>query len=274
MRFEEKAAVITGGGRGLGRAFATALAGEGARIALVDVDEETVLQTASALGERGFEAVGVPCDVRQEHDVDRSMQLVHDRFGRIDILVNSAALHGQKYNQPFVSLERDEVRALFDVNVMGILNCSLACRPMLAAAGDGVVINLASTAANIAATPYGVSKLAARGLTVALASEFAADNIRVNAISPGFVGSAGALAECSHERLLALLASQGVHLPPSVLAKCSLEDLTSIFLSQQLLAREGTTDDVVKALLYLCSDDAGFVTGETLKIAGGSALGF
>jgi NAD(P)-dependent dehydrogenase (short-subunit alcohol dehydrogenase family) len=257
VRFEEKTVVVIGGGRGLGRAFATALAGEGACIALVDVDAEAVLDTASELAERGFETIGVPCDVREEHDVERAMHQVDEQFGRIDILVNSAALHGRRYNQPFASLERDDVRAMFDVNVMGILNCSLACRPMLAATGNGVVINLASTAANIATTPYGVSKLAARGLTVALASEFAADNIRVNAISPGFVGSAGTLAECTHERLIALLASQGVNLPPQVLAKCSREDLASIFLSQQLLARGGTMDAVVKALLYLCSDDAG-----------------
>jgi NAD(P)-dependent dehydrogenase (short-subunit alcohol dehydrogenase family) len=119
-----------------------------------------------------------------------------------------------------------------------------------------------------------VSKLAATGVTVALAGELAGDNIRVNAISPGFVGSADTLAECTPERLMAIMAALGTSLPAEVVAKCSSEDLVSVIRSLQLVQREGTVDDVVRALLFLCSDSAGFVTGETLKVAGGAAIGF
>lgn len=273
-RFAGRVAVITGGGRGLGAAFAQALAAEGARIALLEIDGPAARDTAAALEARGFEVLAALCDVTDEHAVDSVTRQVIERFGRIDILVNNAALHARKYNQPFASLERSDIRALFEVNVMGLVNCSLACRPHLAAVGGGSIINIVSAAGHTSTTPYGVSKLAARGLTVAMATEFAADNIRVNAIAPGFVGSSNALADCTPDRLMAILAGLGAKVPPEILARCSTEDLVSLIRSMQLVPREGTVDDVVKALLYLCSDDAGFVTGETLKIAGGAAIGF
>jgi NAD(P)-dependent dehydrogenase (short-subunit alcohol dehydrogenase family) len=274
MRFAGKVAVITGGSGGLGRSFAGVLAEEGAHIAILDVDETAAFDTASALTQRGFEALGAVCDVTDERDVDQTTQQVRDRFGRIDILINSAALHRRKYNQPFGSLPRDEVRALFDVNVMGIINCSLAAQPTMAAGGGGVIVNIASTSGNTVRTPYGVSKLAARGVTTALAAEFAGDNIRVNAISPGFIGPTAPLAERAPKDLMPLLAAIGSTVPTEVLSKCSSEDLVRIVRSLQLVQRDGTVDDIVQAMLYLCSDAAGFVTGETLKIAGGAAIGF
>lgn len=274
MGSAEKVAVITGGGRGLGSAFATALAEDGAGIVILDVDEPAALDTAKALEDRGFTAWGVRCDITDDQSVDRVVGETVERLGRIDILVNNAALHRARYNQPFASLTRDEIRSLFEVNVMGIINCSLACRPAMADGGGGVMVNIASTSANASRTPYGVSKLTVRGLTVAFAGEFAADGIRVNAISPGFVGSAGTLAQCSREQLTAILAALGSHLPARVLDRCSDDDLVDIIRSLQLVEREGTVDDVVEALVYLCSDSAGFVTGETLRVAGGSSLGF
>lgn len=273
-RFAGRVAVITGGGPGLGGAFGAALAAEGARVALLDADERAALDTAAALHERGLEVFGVRCDVTNDSEVDSVVREVHDRWGRIDILINNAALHRAKYNQPFTKMDRSDVRAMFDVNVMGIINCSVACHPMLAASGHGAIVNIASTAGHISSTPYGVSKIAARGVTVALASEFGPDNIRVNAISPGFVGSAGSMADLSEHQLMAMLASQNIHLPRQVLDKCTTDDLAKIFLSLQPLAQEGTMHDVVQAMLYLCSDDAAFVSGETIRVAGGSANGF
>jgi NAD(P)-dependent dehydrogenase (short-subunit alcohol dehydrogenase family) len=267
-------AVITGGGGGLAAAFADALTEQGARVALLDVDEAAAARAADALTARGVDALGLACNVRDEHRVDAAMQEVAAHFGRIDILVNNAALHRKEYNQPFGSLARDDLRALFDVNVMGIIHCSLACQPHMAAGGGGVVINIASTSANAARTPYGVSKLTVLGLTTALAGELGPDGIRVNAISPGFVGSAGPLQDYPRDRLLALLAALGSSLPAQVLERCTNEDLVAAIHDLHLVAREGTPHDVVEALLYLCSDAAGFVTGETLRIAGGSSISF
>jgi NAD(P)-dependent dehydrogenase (short-subunit alcohol dehydrogenase family) len=170
------------------------------------------------------------------------------RFGGIDILINNAGKHLMKYNQPFSVLERDEVRALFDVNVIGVVNCSVAARPSMAARGGGVIVNISSMASYLSATPYAVSKLAVRGLTIAFASEFAADHIRVNAIAPGLMATENAIAD----------------LPQSI-----VDDIVN---EKQMIHRLGTMDDIVQAMLYLCSDESSFVTGETLRVTGGTPL--
>ncbi len=274
MSFVGKVALITGGGGGLGRAFGHALAQEGARVVLVDVVATAAAEVAAELQQQGLDAVAFGCDITDEHQVEAVVQKVVERFGGIDILVNNAALHRRKYNEPFTTLPRSDVRALFEVNVMGVVNCSVACRPALAVSGRGVIVNIASTSSNQSRTPYGVSKLAVRGLTTALAAEFGEDGIRVNAISPGFVGSAGALATVAREDLLAILSALGAMVPPQVLDKCTTDDLVAIVTNLQSVPREGTPHDVVQALLYLCSDASGYVTGETLRIAGGSSIAF
>ena len=274
MRFSGKVAFITGGGGGLGAAFGHTLTEEGTCVALVDIDAPAAARVADELRADGHDALALGCDITDEHQVEAVVAGVIEHFGRIDILVNNAALHRRKYNQPFSELPRSDVRALFEVNVMGVVNCSVACRAALAAAGNGVIVNIASTSSNQSRTPYGVSKLAVRGLTTALAHEFGADGIRVNAISPGFVGSAGALASVAREDLLAILSALGAMVPPQVLDKCSTDDLIAIVTNLQSVAREGTPADVVEALLYLCSERSGYVTGETLRIAGGSSISF
>ncbi len=275
MEFEGKVAVITGGGRGLGAATATAFVERGARVTLLDVDQGVVEETASELEQKGYDALGLVCDIRDEHAVERVVRQTHERFGRVDILINSAALHRRTYHQPFGSLERDDVRALFETNVIGVINTSLAVRPYMAEVGGGVIINISSTAGHTSVNPYGVSKLAVRGLTVAFAYEFGLDGIRVNAISPGFVGTAGSLSEYDPERLMVLISSHGVRLPAAMVEKASPQDLADVFMGlHRNPKREGRPDDIVQGVLYLCSDAAGFVTGETLKIGGGTATGF
>ncbi len=188
------------------------------------------------------------CDVADEHQVQAAVDATVTRFGGIDILINNAGKHLTKYNQPFSVLERDELRALFDVNVIGVVNCSVAARPSMAARGGGVMLNISSMAAYMNATPYSVSKLAVRGLTIAFATEFAGDKIRVNAISPGLMAT-----ENTMEDLPTALVDEFVN-------------------ERQLVHRLGQMDDIVRAMLYLCSDDSSFVTGETLKVSGGLPL--
>jgi 3-oxoacyl-[acyl-carrier protein] reductase len=250
MRFEDRTAVITGGAIGFGRAFARALAAEGANVVLADIDIETAERTAGEIVSGGGTAIAVDCDVADPEQVDVAVATTAGRFGGIDIVINNAGLHLTKYNQPFGVLSRDEVRSLFDVNVMGVINVTLACRDSMRDRGGGVVLNISSMAGYMSATPYAVSKLTVRGLTVAFATELAPDRIRVNAIAPGLMNTENALAD-----LPTPLIDQFVH-------------------KLQLVHRLGTMDDVVSAMLFLCSDEASFVTGETLKVSGGYPLNF
>jgi NAD(P)-dependent dehydrogenase (short-subunit alcohol dehydrogenase family) len=248
LRFEGKIAFITGGAVGFGRAFARALAAEGASLVLADIDAAAAEQTAKALEAEGTPALAVDCDVADESMVDAAVAAAIERFGGVDVLINNAGLHLMEYNQPFGVLSRAKLRRLLDVNVVGIVNCSLACRDSMASRGGGAILNISSMAAHMSVTPYSVSKLAVRGLTVALASEFAPAKIRVNAISPGLMATENAMADLPSEMI---------------------DDFIG---NKQLIHRQGEMDDIVKAALYLLSDDSSFVTGETLKVTGGFPL--
>jgi 3-oxoacyl-[acyl-carrier protein] reductase len=250
MRFENRTAIITGGAIGFGRAFARALVAEGASVVIADIDADMAERTAASLVSDGGQAIAVDCDVADTERVDAAIDAAIERFGGIDIVINNAGLHLMKYNQPFGMLSRNEIRSLFDVNVMGVINVTLACRDSMRERGGGVVLNISSMAGYMSATPYAVSKLTVRGLTVAFATELAPDRIRVNAIAPGLMNTENALADL-----------------PTPLIDEFVQRL-------QLVHRLGKMDDVVSAMLFLCSDEASFITGETLKVSGGYPLNF
>jgi NAD(P)-dependent dehydrogenase (short-subunit alcohol dehydrogenase family) len=247
-RFAGRVAFITGGATGFGRAFAQALVREGAAVALADIDLEAATRTAGALDTPGTPAMPVACDVADEQSVGRAVDQVVERLGGIDVLINNAARHLKKYNQPFSSLTSEEIRGLFDVNVIGVINCSLACKEPLSRRVNGVIVNMSSAGGFMASTPYAVTKLTVRGLTIAFANEFSADGIRVNAIAPTLVGTESARAEYSDEEFDRSVATR------------------------QLVHRRGSLDDVTATMLFLCSDEASFITGETLRVTGGAAL--
>src|SRR5262249_36233336 len=152
-------------------AFAQALSDEGASVVVADIDVEGAERAVAELDAPGRTAMAVPCDVADDDSVERAVAAVVAQLGGIDILVNNAARHLKKYIQPFSSLTKDEIRGLFDVNVMGIINCSLACRESMSARGNGVIVNMCSAAGFMSGTPYGVTKLTVRGLTLAFANE-------------------------------------------------------------------------------------------------------
>lgn len=248
MKFEGKVAVITGGGQGIGQTFGEALAREGAAVAVLDVDESRGAAAAAGIRALGGRAHFEACDVADEDAVDRAVAGVVAAMGGVDILINGAAKHLTFYNQPPTKLPRDHWRLMLEVNVVGIVNCSAACREPMRARGGGVIVNMSSIASFVLAGAYGVSKLAVRGLTVSLAQELAADGIRVCGIAPGMVDSPAATA--------------GV---PSDYANRLVNE-------HQLIKRPGRVQDLVGALFYLCSEDASFVTGETLIVGGGFPL--
>lgn len=242
-----KVAVITGGGRGFGKAFGAALATRGARVVLVDIDGDEAVAAATELSAQGLGVTGVACDVADEAGVGAVFRDIVSEHGGIDILVNNAGLHSAAYNLPTAELGVERVRRLFDVNVMGVIICTLAAKGAMTGRPGASIVNLSSSAAYANRTAYGVSKLAVRGLTAQFAHEFGADGIRVNAIAPGLIFTDTIRAE----------------LEASVVERV---------MGQQVLRREGEERDIVEALLYLVSSRASFVTGETLRVTGGFAL--
>lgn len=241
-----KVAVITGGGRGFGKAFGTALAARGAHVVLADIDGAAATAAAAEITGKGGSAYGAACDVADEAAVAAVFGEIAERHGGIDILVNNAGLHSAAYNKPSAEIGIASLRRLFDVNVMGVYICSLAARPAMSGR-SAAIVNISSSAAYANRAAYGVSKLAVRGATVQLAREFAADGIRVNAIAPGLIFTDTIRAELPRDEVARVMA-------------------------QQILPREGEERDVVDALLYLVSPAASFVTGETLRVTGGFAL--
>jgi NAD(P)-dependent dehydrogenase (short-subunit alcohol dehydrogenase family) len=242
-----KVALITGGGRGFGRAFAAALAERGAHVVLADVDGPAAAATAAEITAKGGRASAVTCDVADEAGVAAALGEVRARHGGLDILVNNAGLHSAAYNKPSAEIGVAGLRRLFDVNIMGVYICSLAARPAMSGRDGAAVVNLSSSAAYANRAAYGVSKLAVRGVTTQLAREFAADGIRVNAIAPGLIFT------------------------DTIRAELASEDKARV-MGQQILSREGAERDIVDALLFLVSPASSFITGETLRVTGGFAL--
>jgi NAD(P)-dependent dehydrogenase (short-subunit alcohol dehydrogenase family) len=245
--FGGKTVFITGAGAGFGRNFSMAFAAAGAAVAATDIDFGAAQETAEQVKAAGGETIALRCDVADEAEVKAAVDATIARFGGVDFLINNAGLHLTKYNQPFGQLGTAEIHNLMNVNVMGVIFCTLACRQSMGARGGGAIVNISSIAGHMSPTPYGVSKLAVRGLTMAFARELKGDGVRVNAISPGVCLSENALAD----------------LPKSILDE---------YLGLQQVKRPGAMDDIASAALFLCSPAASFITGETLMVSGGYPL--
>lgn len=246
--WQGRTAVITGGGRGFGKAFGVALALQGAHVVLVDIDGAQAEAAAQDIQDRGGSALGMGGDVTNEGRMAEVMAQAAQANGGIDLLVNNAGLHSNEYGQPILKLGLAKVRRLFDVNVIGVVCCTLAAHPHMRGRVGASVVNISSSAAHLGGSPYGDSKLAVAGLTITFARELGPDGIRVNAISPGLILTdtiRNELPEATKQRVQAM----------------------------QMISGDGQEDDIVEALLYLASGKARFVTGETLRVTGGMAAG-
>jgi 3-oxoacyl-[acyl-carrier protein] reductase len=247
VRLRDKVALVTGAGRGMGRGYAEGLAREGASVLVTDIDVEAAQEVAKHIVAQGGAAAAVRCDVADEGEVQAAAAAAVERFGGIDILINNAGLHLTKWTGPFSSFTNEQVRALFEVNILGVVSMTLACRPSMTGRGGGAVINVSSTSGYSVHSPYGVTKLAVRGLTVEFARELGPSGIRVNGIAPGIVYTESTMAALGEEGLARHRAGQ--------------------VLDQRVEVR-----DVVETMLFLVSDDARNITGETIKVAAGLKL--
>jgi ketoreductase len=253
MLLENKVAVITGGGRGIGRAIAEAFAKEGASVAICSRTIGNLKETAASLSQQGLSVLAVPCDIRDAGNVDKAVSDVIDKFGRVDILVNNSGASGMN---PLDRADDSKWMDIINTNLTGMyLVTKRALRSM---ADGGRVINISSVLGKFGVpgyTAYCTSKHGVIGFTRALAQELAPRKITVNAICPGWVDT-----EMASEGIMEISSHIGV----------SPEDFKKDALTRVPLGRFLDPEEVSGLAVYIASDAAKSMTGQALNICGGA----
>jgi NAD(P)-dependent dehydrogenase (short-subunit alcohol dehydrogenase family) len=246
FRLDGRVALVTGGSRGIGRAAALGLAQAGADVAVAARKPEDLEQVAGEIRALGRRALAVPAHLGRREDIDRLFQAVADAFGRLDVLVNNAATN--PVFGPLADIDEAAWDRTMTLNVKGYLLASQRAARAMAPLGRGAIVNIASTA-GLRASPglgaYAVSKAAVLMLTRVLGRELASLGIRVNAIAPAIIETRF---------------SEALWKNPENL---------SWYLKSTPLGRTGQPEEVAGAVVYLCSDAASYVTGQTLALDGG-----
>ncbi len=254
MRFTGKVAVITAGGSGIGRATALLMAREEAAIAIVDVDPQAMQAIAQTIEGLGGTVMTVKADVLDERDVASMVQTVLTRYSRIDILVNAVGGSTiiERSGAPVEELSLDEWERVLTFNLRGTFLCTHAVIPQMKRQGSGRIVNLSSVAARgdspRSGAAYAAAKAGIRALTRKLAIELGPYGITCNAIAPSLTLS---------ERILQRTWSQRT------------PEEQKLIIEATPLKRVATPEDQAKVIVFLASDDAGFVSGQTIEVTGG-----
>jgi 3-oxoacyl-[acyl-carrier protein] reductase len=248
MRLKDKVAIVTGAASGFGEGIARRFAAEGAKVIIADIQEEAGRKIAADIGDA---ATFVTCDVTKAADWASCVQEAVDQFGRLDIVVNNAGY--SHYNKPMLEVDEAEFDRTYAVNVKGLYHSAQAAVPVFRAQGGGCFLNIASTA-GVRPRPglswYNSSKFAAIGITKSMAVELAPEQIRVCAINP-VAGDTPLL-----ERFM------GEDTP----------EKRAAFKASVPIGRLSTPTDIANAAVFLCSDEAEFLTGVCLEVDGGRCI--
>ncbi len=246
MKLKDKVAFVTGAAQGIGKAIALALASEGAHIVVTDVNLELAAKTAEEIKALGVKSQAFKLNVADFAECDRVAKEAFQAFNCIDILVNNA---GITRDGLFLRMKPEDWKLVLDINLGGIFNCSKAIVPLMLKARYGRIINIASIVGqmgNAGQANYAASKAGAIGLTKTLAREVASRSITVNAIAPGFIDTD--------------------------MTKKLPEEVKKKMLEQIPLGKLGLPEDIAKAVLFLSSDDAAYITGQVLAVNGGMLM--
>ncbi|MBF6436659.1 SDR family oxidoreductase [Nocardia cyriacigeorgica] len=247
VRFTGKSAIVTGAARGIGAAYAQALAAEGANVVVADRNTELGTAVAEKIVADGGSAVFAEVDVSDPESATALADFTVEKFGGIDHLVNNAAIYGDMKLDLLLTVPWDYYQRFMNVNLNGALIMTRAVWQHMAARGGGSIVNQSSTAAWVYSGFYGLAKVGINGLTQQLAFELGGSKIRINAIAPGPIDTE---------------ATKTV--TPGVIVEDMIKRLP--------LKRMGTPEDLVGACLYLLSDEASWVTGQIFNVDGGQVF--
>jgi 3-oxoacyl-[acyl-carrier protein] reductase len=250
-RLDGRVAIVTGAGRGIGAAEAVKMAQEGANVAVLDLSAEAGQDTVEAVQKAGAEGIAVACDVSSAKQVGAAFQEVANRFGRIDILVNNAGL--LRDNLLFKMTEDDWDKVL-DVHLKGSFLCTQAVQKYMVEQEYGRIIMTSSIVAlgNKGQVNYSAAKAGLQAMARTLSLELGRFNVTVNAVAPGWIET-----EMTKE------AAERVGI--------TMEDMKERFAKNIPLKRFGKPEDVANVVAFLCSDEASYISGETIYVAGGPA---
>jgi NAD(P)-dependent dehydrogenase (short-subunit alcohol dehydrogenase family) len=249
---KDKVAIITGGGRGIGRAFALRFAEEGAKLLLPDISLERAEGVAKEIKAKGGEAVAMETDISDENATKKMAEKVMQQYGKVDILINNAAIWYGLNITPWDSWTVADWDRIFSVNVKGTWLCCKAIAPLMVRQSKGKIINIASNVAQVPAAqlflPYSLTKGAIYTLTHALARALGPSGINVNAIAPGYTASEASLAQTDSEKIF------------------------EIATSEQSIRKRLQPADLVGTAVFLASDASDLISGQVIYIDGGTVM--